>query len=200
MEAVRHKRGRSDRGALAFRRPGAVEYGVVKQLGLGRLDALMKMLREIDSSLDDATRAFSGYQIRIHGTLAIAFLMERNGVLHPSVVRFFDPGGKGLFVPRRMTDADVAHWNVRAHWSPGHINLGRPFEAALHAVHDLIVYRRHVMAEVLGMRGEKMIGTVQAQRRADALRRKLAVRLDDMSRKQVRNWGEAVMNGGEDHA
>ena len=190
---MRHKRKRSDRGALAFRRPGATEYGVAKALGQGRLDALMSMLRDIDSSLDDATRAFSGYQIRIHGTLAIAFLMERNGVLHPSVVRFvMNPQQKNRFIARRMTDAEIQRWTVSKNWMPGHLNQGRAFESALRAVHTLIVYRRHVMAEILGVRGEKMIGTVQAQRRSAALRRKLAMRLDEMSRKQVRNWGDST--------
>jgi hypothetical protein len=182
------KRKRSqEKRAADYRRPSAVEYDTVRRIALLHTEDLMGMLRDLDSAIEAAGRAFNSYQIRIDGNITASFLMERNGVLHPALVRFHITRS-GQYVPMRMSDEDVARWSVATHWHAGHLNPGRYFLDALRATHEVILFRRHLLGEIIGRRGEKISGSVGAKRRTDALRKKLAQRLDEMTRRQVKDW------------
>jgi hypothetical protein len=181
-----------------YRRPGAAEYAVIKEIAHQHIDEMMGMLRDLDASLEAAGRAFNSYQIRIDGNITVSFLMERNGVIHPALVRF-RVTRSGQYVPMRMTDQDVRQWNVATHWHAGHINVGRYFLDALRATHEVILFRRHILSEITGLRAEKISGLVGNRRRTDSLKKKLAERLDEMTRRQVKDWSAAIP-GGDDRA
>ena len=176
-----------------YKRPTTDEYHMIRLRAVGRIEAMIELLRSVDAKLEDAAVQFERYQKRTHGSFGISYSVV-DGMIYPNVLCFhFDKSGRKN-VATRMTDDDIKNWKLDR-WSREHRNPGAPFKAALRGVLDLMEARREIMLSLSDRSSSRKLGTAALSLKVKSAVKHINTVLDDLVAAMEYDWtigGEPV--------